>query len=223
MKTNRAAAEAEVLKWVGKIAPGGGMVEKYQATFAAMSDKEFDTYMHKLADGTATITIESPNFAKAKITTENNLKVGKEMGHEFFQHLWLTDPATGLQYKTPLKYLIIDLPLRRQQQMLVEKSSIPENNRHVDELTGQPSGDSHSSSLTLPELQVLYARGGDAVIEELAKFRGGDLKAFQRMTQIAQTTGRVSMAQVKLLGPTRVKSTESLSTLMTCMHLSNNL
>ncbi len=223
MNKQRAAAEAEVYKWVEEIIPGGGMVEKYKALFAQIDDAAFHEYMSKLANGETVLSIEVPNLQKAKLTVENNLRVAKALGHEFFEQIWYTDPATGVVYLTPHRYLIVDLPLRRQQQMLVEKSSIPENNRHVDEMTGQPSGDSHSSSLTFPELQVLYARGGDAIIEELIKFRGGDLKAFQRMSRQAQETGGVSMAAVKQLGPTRVKSTETLGAYLYCMHYANNL
>lgn len=223
MNKQRAAAEAEILLWMEKIHPGGGMVEKYKTLLKELSDEEFHNYMTQLADGTAVLSIEVPNLETSKITIENNLKLAKELGHEFFERLWLTDPATDTVYLTPHRYLVIDLPLRRQQQMLVEKSSIPESNRHVDDLTGQPSGESHAASLTFPELQVLYARGADALIEEYIKFRGGDTKAFQRMNRQAQATGGVSLEAIKQQGPTRVKSTETLGTLLTAAHLSNNV
>lgn len=223
MNKAREAAEAEVYKWVEAILPNGGMPAKYKTLFGAMDDAAFDAYMKKLASGEEILSIEAPIQSKAKISIENNFAVAKKLGHEFFEKLWLTDPATGTVYLTPHRYLVIDLPLRRQQQMLVEKVSIPENNRHVDEMTGQPSGDSHSSSLTFPELQVLYARGCNATIEELAKFRGGDLKAFQRMNRQAQESGGVSMAAIKEMGSTQVKSTETLYTYLVCMHYSNTL
>lgn len=224
MNKQRAAAEAEIYKWVDKLIPGGGQSEKFKALFADMSDAQFHKYMEDLRDGREILTVQVPNLTKTKLSIENNFKVAKELGHEFFQRLWLTDPATGRTYLTPRHYLVIDLPFRRQQQMLVKKSSIPETNRHVDEMSGQPSGDSHSSSLTFPELQVLYARGCNKSIEELIKFRGGDTKAFLAMNRVAAETGGVSLDAVSnSLGPTRVKSTETLGVLLQAAHLSHNL
>ena len=223
MTPKRKQAEAEIISWVEKLVPGGGMAAKYETLFKTMDDAQFTAYMQQLHDGSAVLSVEVPNLTKTKLSVQNNFKIAKELGHEFFEQLWLTDPATGTVYLTPHKYLVVDLPLRRQQQMLIKKTSIPESNKQVDEMTGQPTGDSHAASMTFPELQVLYARGADAVIEELIKLRGGDTKAFQRMNRQATATGGVSIAAVKQQGPTRVKSTETLGTLLTAMHLSNNL
>ena len=49
------------------------------------------------------------------------------------------DENTDTYFLTKKKYLI-DLPLRRQIQILKKKMSIAVDNKHVDELTGQPSG-----------------------------------------------------------------------------------
>lgn len=219
---DRKKAMAMILKYVEKILPGGGNKEIYEETLGKLSDKEFDDYISKLESGEETLFIVAPNFNKGtKLSVERNLEVAKELGHEFFQQLWLTDPQTGTTYLTPIPYLVVDLPLRRQAQTLSKKVSIPENNSHVDEYSGQPTGASKGSKISFPELQALYAQGLEKTIEELIKFRGGDEDAFRKMNQQMMDTGQVSIDSIQSTG--KVKSTETLSILLKSMHLDNNL
>lgn len=215
---DRKAATAFLLKWIDAILPGSPNKAIYQARLEKLSDKAFDELMHKLASGEETLSIIAPNFDDKKLTIENNLKVAKELGHNFFQRLWLTDNITGRTYLTPVRYLVIDLPLRRQQQMLVKKIKIPEDNRHVDELSGQPTGPSKGRKISFPELQILFAQNMDKSLTELIKLRGGDEKAFNAMNNEIISRGGVSMDKIASAG-TKVKSTETLETLLKAMHL----
>ena len=222
--SNRKKVEAFILDKIAKLIPGDAHnVAKYKSYFASMDDAAFETYMKRLQDKTAILSVEVPNLSETKISIDNNFELADELKHKFLQRLWLTDPADGTVYLTPIPYLVIDLPLRRQQQMLTEKRSIPDNNRHVDELTGQPTGDSHSSSLTFPELQNLYAHELPFTAIELIKFRGGDTTAFQRMNRAILETGGADQDAIQALGKTRPKSTETLSVLMTAAHIANNI
>ena len=222
MAGDRKAAQEVILKWVGKLDPSGKSSAVYEEMFKGMSDKDFDAYMKAVEAGEDYISVICDNLNGKKVSTDNNLKVAKEMGHEFFQKLWLTDEATGQVYQTNDKYLIIHLPVRRQIQTLVNKISIPDDNRHLDEMTDQPVGVSKGSSMSQPEILALYAQGLEKSIEEMIKFRGGDLKAMNAMDKEILQTGGVKMEAIKVLG-TRVKSTETLSTMLKAMHLDNNL
>lgn len=215
---DRKAATAYLLKWIDAILPGSPNKAIYEARLAKMSDKAFDELMHKLQSGEETLSIIAPNFDDRKLTIENNLKIAKELGHDFFQRLWLTDDLTGRTYLTPVRYLVIDLPLRRQQQMLVKKIKIPEDNRHVDELSGQPTGPSKGRKISFPELQILFAQDMDKSLTELIKLRGGDEKAFNAMNKEIIARGGVSMDKIAMSG-TKVKSTQTLETLLKAMHL----
>lgn len=222
-KENRARAEKFIYKMIGELMPGDKHnVEKYKTLFARISDDDFAKYMERLGNGENILSIEAPNLSENKLTIENNFRVAEMLGHEFFENLWLIDPATGTEYLSPVKYLVIDLPLRRQQQMLVEKRSIPENNRHIDELTGQVTGDSHSSSLTFPELQNLRAQELTATAVELIKFRGGDTIAGQRLNRSILESGGADLNAIEALGPTRPKSVTTLRNLLFGMHIDNN-
>jgi hypothetical protein len=219
---NRKAATAELLKWIEKLIPGSANPDAYAKSLAKLSDAQFGEYMQKLADGEEILSLIAPNLEDKKLTMENNLAIAKELGHSFFERLWLTDSTTGEQYLTPIQYMVVDLPLRRQQQTLLKKIKIPEDTRHIDELSGQPTGPSKGARISFPELQALNAQGFDKAIEEMIKYRGGDEKGFQAMTRQVIATGGVSINALART-PTKVTSTRTLSTFLTGMHLKNNL
>lgn len=220
--SNRKAATAEALRWINEMVPGGEAGKDMETLLNSLSDKQFDEYMMQLDTGEEILSIAIPNLGKDRLDMGRLLDVGEKLGHQFFERLWLTDAKTGTTYLTPEKYLVVDLPLRRQQQMLTEKISIPENNRHIDEMTGQVTGDSKGASLSLPEAQVLRSQGLDRPILEMIKVRGGDARAFRAIDRQIIESGSASLDSVLGAG-TRVKSTETLSTLFKAMHLNNNL
>lgn len=222
MSKARKAATEMAVSYIEKISPKSGNSEQLKARLERMSDKQFHQFMTDLRDGIITLRIKAPNLAASKLSVSRNIKIGKELGYDFFQRLSLKDPATGQQYLTPEKYLILSLPFRRQAQHLVKKMSVPADNESRDDLTGQPTGKSKGSSLSNPEMQVLYALGLDKSIEEFLKVRGGDAAAYTSMNKFAHETGGFSLDQVAKAGG-KVKSTESLSTFLKAMHLNNNL
>lgn len=220
--SNRKKATAECLQWINELVPGGEAVKDMETVLNGLSDAQFDELMQKLDSEEEILSIAIPNLGKDRLEVERLLKVGKKLGHEFFEQVWLTDAKTGVTYLTPEKYLIVDLPLRRQQQLLTEKISIPENNRSIDELTGQVTGDSKGASLSLPEMQILRSQGLDRPILEMIKVRGGDERAQRAIHRQIIETGGASLDSVLGAG-TRVKSTDTFGTLLKGMHLNNNL
>lgn len=220
--SNRKAATAECLKWINELVPDGVAVKDMETVLNNLSDEQFDQYMQQLDSEEEILSIAIPNLGTDKLEMERLLDVGLKLDHDFYEQIWLTDAKSGVTYLTPQKYLVVDLPLRRQQQMLSKKISIPENNRHVDELTGQVTGDSKGASLSGPELQLLRSQGLDRPILEMIKPRGGDEKARRAIYRQIIETGSASLDSILNAG-TRVKSTETVSNLLTGMHLKNNL
>ncbi len=219
---NRKAATQECLYWIDQLVPGGKAVKDMEKVLNSLSDEQFDRYMKALEDGDEIVSIAIPNLGTDKLEMERLLDLGEKLGHNFFEQLWLTDAKTGVTYLTPEKYLVLLLPLRRQQQALVKKISIPDSNKHIDELTGQVTGDSKGASLSGPEIQVLRAQGLDMPLLEGIKVRGGDEKAFRYVNRQIIETGEANI-DVVLAAGTRVKGTVTLSDLLTGMHLKNNL
>jgi hypothetical protein len=222
MNKARKLATDMALTYIEKIHPKSGNSEQLKSRLEKMNDKQFSKFMEDLRDGVTTLQIKAPNLSTAKLSVTRNVKIGKELGYDFFQRLSLKDPATGQQYLTPLKYMLLSLPFRRQAQHLVKKMSVPADNDTRDDLTGQPTGKSKGSSLSNPEMQVLYALGLDSTIEELLKVRGGDDAAYTAMNKAVHETGGFSLEQTTKAGG-KVKSTETLSTFFKACHLNNNL
>jgi hypothetical protein len=220
--SNRAAAESLILKYIDEIAPGGENVKLYTDLFASMDDTLFEQFMIDLDTGKKRLAVISPNFSKNGLNTERNLKIAKELGHNFFQRVWMPAKNGLPAYLTPIPYLVVDLPLRRQAQLLEKKISIPEDNNSIDNFTGQPTGKSKGSKISYPELQVLAAMGLSDSVTEMIKYRGGDEKGFNAMNTTISRTGGVSLKAIEPFSG-NVKSTDTLKAMLNGMHIQNTL
>jgi len=220
--TNRKAAEQFILENINTILPGSDNQRIYGELFTSMNDKQFDLFMKSIEDGTTRLAIIVPNLNEHKLSIERNLDLAEKLGHNFFERIWIDGGNEIPPYLSTVPYLIVDLPLRRQAQMLVKKISIPEDNKSVDELSGQPTGKSKGSKISYPETQILAALDLNDSLTEMLKYRGGDIMGFNAMNDQINRTGGVSLKSIEHLGST-VKSTETLSVLLTSMHLSNSL
>ena len=220
--SNRKASEKFILEYIHKLDNTGFNKDIYTRQFKKMSDDEFNNLMEALQNEEFILPIFAPNVNKIKLTTKNSIAVARELGHEFFEKLRLTDPSTKDTYLTTIPYLVIDLAVRRQAQLLSKKIKIPEDNKTIDSLTDQATGPSKGASLSFPELQLLVGMEMNKTIEELIKVRGGDTKAFNHFTQSVIKTGSGSIDNVRKL-ESRAKSIETLSILLKGMHLDNNL
>jgi len=219
--SQRKKATDAILYWIDRLLPGSDNVAYYKERLDAMENEEFEQYMRRLKDGEEVLSLTVANLSEKRLSVERNFEIAQELGHSFFQRLWLTDPQTQTQYLTPVPYLVMDLPVKRQAQMLAKKSNIPEKNDVADSVTGQATGPSKGSSLSFPELQVLQSQGLEKTIEELIKYRGGDEKAYRAMNRAIIRDGSVSLSQIQ--GQSRVKGTETFSTYLKSAHLQNNL
>lgn len=219
---NRQAAQDFILKYIDKLLPDGKNKAIYEQMFSEMTDEQFDSFMQALQSGETTLSLIAPNFQKTTLNLERNLKIANELKHEFFQRIWMPAKDGAPKYLTPIPYLVVDLPLRRQAQLLVKKISIPENNNTVDDFTGQPTGKSKGSKISYPEIQILAAMGLEDTIVELLKYRGGDVKGFDAMNNSISKTGGVSLKAIEPLS-SGVESTKTLKAILTAMHLSNTL
>lgn len=218
---NRQAFIDSIISDLNKILPGNLCTPIYERIFAEMDDAAFERFVKRCEEGYI-VPLIVPNLKGPQIDIRRNLEIGEEWGHAFFEQIWITDAVTGLTHLTPKKYLVIEWPMRRQQQTLDKKMSVPKDNSHVDDLTGQVTGESKGSSVTLPELQVLFSEGLTENILELIKVRGGDSDAFAAYERSLINTGRVSTDVISQAG-SRPKSTSTLSTFLTSAHLRNNL
>ncbi len=214
----RKEAEAFLTEYIDKIAPGGQNKKLYEDKFAAMSDEEFDDMIDGLEKGTVHLAAVAPNFSEVRLTMANNFAVADELGHEFFQRVWVPAKDGLPSYLTPVPYLVLDLPVRRQAQLLEKKISIPAHNNSVDDLTGQPTGASRGSKISYPETQVLASAGLKECLLELLKYRGGDERGFMAMNTMIARTGGVSLNAIEPFAG-GVKSTSAVKSMLAGMQL----
>lgn len=222
MNKAREIVTQRAVEYLSKLDGKNAGVEELERMLNSLSDAQFDDYMRDLQSGEEVIPYWVPNLTGVRLNVERNMKIADELGHDFFQRLWLTDPITGQTYLTPRKHMVLELPLKRLQQHLQKKIAIPKDNRRIDDRTGQPTGDSKGSGISFPELQVMYSQGLNKTIQELFTVRGGNNEAYNALAREALYSEFPSVGQLDIAN-TRVKSTQTLGVLMKSAHIDNNL
>lgn len=220
-KENRKKAETFVLKFIDAIDPGNKNVDIYRKRFEEMSDKEFEALVESFASGKDTLAYTHPNLNKTKITVSRNVKLAKQLGYDMFDYCYLTDPDIGVTARTVNKCLITNMYIRRQAQTLEHKNSVPTDDRHLDQMTDQPTGPSKGASITAPELPVGYSQNWNAVLTEIVNYRGGNNRAYQISKQLAIRTGEISQETIKQF-PSANKIISTLSSTFLAAHIDNN-
>ncbi|EPU3829027.1 hypothetical protein ACVWU4_001008 [Campylobacter coli] len=221
--SKRKQVEQLILTYIKKIVSGDDNYNLYVNLFKNMTDAEFHQFMLDLRDDKTRLQIIVPTGdEKNKVSVNNNFKIAKELGYNFFQRLVFPPTDDEVGFTTPVKHIIYKLPIRSVVQSLTKKISLPESNVRRDAMTGQVTGEDKAAKLTLPEIQVLIGLGLDKTIEELLKHRGGDLGAENALIRSLVTFGDVSQSQIAEFS-TGVKSTETLKTLLLGMHINSTL
>jgi hypothetical protein len=220
---NRKKAEEFILSYIDKIDLGEKRNTKlYKDLFKGMSDNEFENFMSGLRNKTITLSMIVPNGGDVKITVENNFKIAKELGHEFFQNIRITGQVDLPDFITPIKHLTYILPIRRAAQLLSKKISIPESDKSIDMLTGQVTNKSKSSKITMPEIQMLIGMGLKDSVRELLKIRGGDIQANNAMNMMLYKQGSASQAAIEPYS-SGVESTKTLKAYLNASHIKSTL
>lgn len=187
-----AQKKKKILDYICKLCdtmePSGLNSKRYRQIIGQMNDKEFDQFMNYMKEGKWQLHIVAPNMI-VNLQNEDLLKACDLIGLDLFQRVWMYDKATGRKFLTDNKYMFVKLPIRRQQQFLDEKISVPDNDRTIDGLTGQVTGDSRSCSITNPEIQILAARGLNNTLQELVNIRGGNIHGYSEFRRMLEENG----------------------------------
>ena len=217
---NRKKVEEYILTWIKKITQDEDNVNLYKNLFKSMNNEEFDKFMESLKEGRILQIIVPPDSkVDKKINVKHNMKLAKELGVEFYQHLTYGPGGSyPTKIRTPIKFLVLDSPFRRLRQTVEKGVSVSKNIKHIDMLTGQVTGDSQASKITLPELQLLNGMGVKDILVEFLKFRGGDLGANRAMNNYLMHYGQASMNVLKAYAE-GVVSTKTLKAYFNAIHL----
>lgn len=214
---NRKGAEEFILKLLKDLDPSGLNFEKAQEYLAEMPDNVFHDWMTKIENDEATLVLFAPLFKSKAMTVENSLAVAEKYGYPMFERLEVTNDIYP-DYTTAQEYCLMDLQGRRQSQNAVKKMSVPDDNRTIDYLTYQPTGDSKGSASSGSEINVLDSMGLHNCIEELTRDRGGDKGGWRAYQNMALRTGDISLQAISPYR-TGVESTKVVDIYLSCMHL----
>lgn len=208
-------------KFFMTIDPTGFNQKIWHDKIEAMNDKDFDFFMQCLKEEKEILHLYAPNM-KVTLKYENIEKAAKLVNIELYQRLKIKDPITGVTYVTPQKYLITETLVRRMQQTVYEKISIPIDDKKVENLTGQVTGGDRACGITYPEIQALKAQGFKEVLTELVTVRGGNLSAYAALKQSLEELGEGDLKNV--LDPMSIsRSTVMLDVMLTSMGYETNL
>lgn len=222
MNAAREAVQEYISKAMAQVLPGNQNPEIYADFFGRLDDDQFDALMDRLEKDEESFPFYHPNFTGKNIDLEHLIGLIKQEGGAFMEQINMVDFETGQKFLTPIQYPILRLPLRIQQQKLQKKMSVPKDNKHVDDLTGQPTTESKGSAISYPEIQILYAMGLNKTMQELLKVRGGDEKAYRDYNNEIIATGGVNVGAIASQ-KTKVKSGKTVSAILNAMMLSNNM
>lgn len=219
-----AQKKKKILDYICKLCdtmePSGLNSKRYRQIIGQMNDKEFDRFMNYMKEGKWQLHLVAPNMI-VNLQNEDLLKACDMIGLDLFQRVWMYDRATGRKYLTDNKYMFVKLPIRRQQQFLDEKISVPDNDRTIDGLTGQVTGDSRACSITNPEIQILAARGLDKTMQELVNVRGGNIHGYSEFRRMLEENGE---ADLDMIDPnSRTRASVVGGKLLQSMMLDTNL
>ena len=223
MAKNRKKAEEYILEYIKKITRTDLNVNLYKDLFKDMNDKEFEAFMLKIKNGEHILQVIAPNDnTSTKIDLNNNFKIAEELNYEFFQYLNIGPTENDPIRKTKNKYLITLAPFRKMKQTITKGLSYAEHDKKRDILTGQVSGESLSSKISYPELQLMISMGLDNSIKELMKHRGGDEGSMRAIKQGLLKFGKVNGDFVDEYS-TGVTSGKTLKAYFNSMHLKINI
>lgn len=222
MAGNRKKAQDVLLSMFKQLDADGFDYVLLEKRVKAMNDKEFDYFMQDLESEKTQLSITVPIGSNDKFNMEHIFKVADAFGHSFFERIWINRGDGTPVYLSKFPYLVIDAPVRRQAQHISEKMSVPRDNSTTDHLTGQVTGPSKGSSVSGPEANIAVAIGMQDTLVEFMKIRGGDARSLNAMNREIAQRGGASQEEIFKVGG-RVKSTQTLQTFFTCMHLDSTL
>ena len=209
-----------VVTCLNLIDPTGDNGRRFSDFVSPMSDKEFAQYIQNLKDRKCHIDIVAPNMKKP-LQLNDVFAAAHKINCKLFQRVWFYDMTTGKEFLSTEELPVFRLTVRRQEQMLDEKLSVPDKASKIDALTGQVTGDDKAGGFSMPEIQIMYSKGFKNVLKEFIKIRGGDVHAFGEFERQLEETGEGAMDQIRV--NSRARSGAVLSAWLEAIHLDNNI
>ncbi len=216
----RKVVETYIFELMDQLDPSGENTKRYKDMFKDMNDKAFTSYMKAIKDGKTQLALYQENLKKG-LTNNQIVALAKKRKVKIFSKLRMTDPDVNREYLTTNEFLVVQVPIRRVSQYLFHKISLPEDDTHINPISGQVIPPDKGSKISSIEVQILGSKGLKTSILEMIKVRGGDTNAYQEMKHSIESDGDVSLGNLDLTNRTR--SSVSAQILLRGIGIANNL
>lgn len=220
--SKRKAIEQGILEFVKEVTPGGGNHRIYSALFKRLSDEHFIVLWEQIKKR-CYIPVFLDNFDQKEMVDYAHLKTLSEKWKiPLEQQVTFIDPDTGIKHTTPQTAIVGIVEVAKQRQIVIKKMGVAKHDFDVEDLTGQPVGDSKGAGVSNPENNIFVALGLTTMAKELASVKGGDLGAYRQYKSDLVSSGTASV-QGSLKAGSGVKSMQTAEWLMKGRHLIVNL
>ena len=218
MANNKQGAIAIISEYLMGVDPSGFNLKFYQDNHFKLPEKEFHKWMEKLESGKEHIIVYGPSESSVTLDFKRNLAFAKKKGVEIYERLWYEASGSIPNHLTPVKYMVLPTIVRRQAQLLTKKISVPSNMKRLNPLTGQPTGESKSAKMSLPETQLMAASGLEHSLKEVLGPRGGDSGSNAALTGMLVKTGKASLRALSAFS-SGVDATKYMKAIFTAAHI----
>jgi len=217
----RKDAEAYALKYVKEITKSENNINLCKDLFKRLNDKEFKELMYKFLNGEDVLPVIVPTGkSDVNITLENNIKVSKDLGINFYQRIEVK--KDGVKRMSDNTFFISHMMVRRTKQTAAKGIAVAKNSTKINPVTGQVKDVSAANKMSFPETQIWVGMGANKTLQELLKDRGGDLGSNKVMVGSLIKTGQASQVLTEQYS-TGVESTKSLKAYLNAMHIKSTL
>ena len=221
-KERRKQAEDLVCQYLDAMDPSGTNSKIHRELVFKISDQEFEQLVKDIESGKRYLVMTAANYGPVKLDFARNVKVGKQLGVNYFEKVWFKGHPTLPDHLSPIEFLVMPTNIRRQAQLVTKGASVPSHMRSVNALTGQPTGESQAAKMTMIETVMLSSTGLEAPLVELTRERGGDSRAGAALTGMLISMGRASLKNLSAYS-SGVQSKAYIQALFNAAHLNINL
>ena len=189
----RKLIEQGILEFAKEITPGGGNHRIYSALFKRLNDEQFSSFWEEIKKR-CYIPLFFDNFDQKEMVDYDKAKILSEKWNiPLEQPVQFVDPDTTILHTTPKTEVVGIVEIAKQRQVVIKKMGLAKHDFDVEDLTGQPVGDSKGAGISNPENNILIALGLTTMAKELSAVKGGDIAAYRQYKSDLVSSGSTSV------------------------------
>ena len=194
----RKEIETDIYEMLDDLDPSGENTKRMKAFFGTMSDTAFYRYMERFYSS------DNMNYTVAYLPYDN--PVNMDFIHKLFKkynvplYEYVYEPYLNEDVDDPPrsvhKILVVDVPVKRLKQMVINKTHMAVNPTKIDARTGQVTGHDKVARTTTPELYSMIVQNQYHAAKEQYGPLGDNTKAAFEMIRIIQRDGEVELKDI---------------------------